>query len=427
MQGHGWRRLGKGWLLVLGAAACAPRGGVQPSVAPAPDFGVAPRVTLTLVRPGIEVLLTDSITLVRGRRVGFVTNLAAVDREGVGGIDRLRAAGVNLVALFGPEHGLAATAAPGEKVASAVDSATRTPIYSLYGANVRPTPAMLANVDLLLVDLPDVGARYFTYRATTVEGMIAAAPLGIPVVILDRPNPIGGAMQGAILDTAFISMVGRLAVPMRHGLTLGEQARLAARDLGIAVDLRVVPAAGWRRSTAFEGTGLPFRAPSPNLKDVDALFHYTGTCLFEGTALSVGRGTDLPFHMVGAPWLDTTAVLRLMRQARLPGVAFEGTRFTPINPGDGKFAGTSVVGIRLRIVDRATYDPTRTAVHLLAAVQQVHPTEAKIGGSFDRLAGGRTLREALLRGDDPEEIVASWRPGLRAFRDRVEGLLLYPR
>lgn len=427
MQGHGWCALGKGWWLLLGLSACAPRGGAGPTVSPAPTFVRAPRVTLTLVRPGIEVLLRDSIGLVRGRRVGFVTNVAAVDAEGVGGIDRLRAAGVNLVALFGPEHGLAATAAPGEKVASAVDSATRIPIYSLYGANVRPTAAMLTDVEILLVDLPDVGARYFTYLATTVEVMLAAAPLGIPVVILDRPNPLGGAMQGAILDTAFTSMVGRLAVPMRHGLTLAEQARLAVRDLGIAIDLRVVPALGWRRSTAFEGTGLPFRAPSPNLKDVDALFHYTGTCLFEGTALSVGRGTDLPFHMIGAPWLDTTAVLRLMRKAGLPGIAFEGTRFTPLNPGDGKFAHTSVVGIRLRIVDRATYDPTRTAVHLLAAVQAVHPAETKMGGSFDRLAGGRTLREALLRGEDPEAIVAAWRPGLKVFRERVAGLLLYPR
>jgi uncharacterized protein YbbC (DUF1343 family) len=427
MQDHGWFRLGKGWLLLLGVSACAPRAGVRPAATPTPTFAAAPRVSLPLVRPGIEVLLEDSLALVRGRRVGLVTNLAAVDRNGVGDIERLRQAGVNLVALFGPEHGLAATAAPGQKVASAVDSVTRIPIYSLYGANVRPTPAMLADIDVLLVDLPDVGARYFTYLATTVEVMLAAAPLGIPVVVLDRPNPIGGAMQGTILDTAFTSMVGRLAVPMRHGLTLGEQARLAARDLGIAVDLRVVPADGWRRSIAFEGTGLPFRAPSPNLKDVDALFHYTGTCLFEGTALSVGRGTDLPFHMIGAPWLDTTTVLRRLRQARLPGVAFEGTRFTPINPGDGKFPNVSVVGIRLRIVDRATYDPTRTAVHLLATLQAVHPTEVKIGGSFDRLAGGKGLREALLRGDDPDDIVARWRPGLAAFRDRVAGLLLYPR
>lgn len=430
MQGHGGSRLGKGWmLLLLGVSACAPRGAPAPRVSPispAPTFVGAPRVTVTLVRPGIEVLLTDSIAMLRGRRVGFVTNLAAVDADGVSAIARLRSAGVNLVALFGPEHGLAATAGPGEKVASAVDSATQTPIYSLYGQNVRPTPAMLAGIDLLLVDLPDVGSRYYTYLATTVEVMRAAGPLGIPVVILDRPNPLGGVAQGNILDTAYASMVGRLAVPMRHGLTLAEEARLARHDLGIEVDLRVVPVDGWRRALAFESTGLPFRAPSPNLRDVDALFHYAGTCLFEGTALSVGRGTDLPFHVIGAPWLDTAAVLARIRRDRLPGVAFEGTQFTPIAPGDGKFARTPVVGIRLRIVDRATYDPTRTAIHLLAAVRAVHPAEVRIGGSFDRLAGGPSLRDALLRGDDPDAIVASWRPGLAAYRARVAGFQLYP-
>ena len=429
MQGHGGSRLGKGWMLLLGVSACAPRG-ARPSVSPAPTaapfFVGAPRVAVTLVRPGIEVLLTDSIAVVRGRRVGFVTNLAAVDADGVSAIARLRSAGVQLVALFGPEHGLAATAGPGENVASAVDSATRTPIYSLYGLNVRPTPAMLAGIDLLLVDLPDVGSRYYTYLATTVEVMRAAGPLGIPVVILDRPNPLGGIAQGNMLDTAYASMVGRLAVPMRHGLTLAEEARLARHDLGIDVDLRVVPVDGWRRGLAFESTGLPFRAPSPNLRDVDALFHYAGTCLFEGTALSVGRGTDLPFHVIGAPWLDTTAVLARIRRDKLPGVAFEGTQFTPIAPGDGKFARTPVVGIRLRIVNRATYDPTRTAVHLLAAVQAVHPNEVRIGGSFDRLAGGPTLREALLRGEDPEEIVAAWRPALATYRARVAAFQLYP-
>ncbi len=378
-----------------------------------------------VIRPGIEVLLTDSMHLVANRRVGFVTNLAAVDRDGVSAIARLRGAGVQLVALFGPEHGLAATAAPGEKVASGVDSATRLPIYSLYGATVRPTPEMLAGLDVILVDLPDVGTRYYTYLGTTVEVMLAAAEAGIPVVILDRPNPIGGAIQGNVLDPQYASLVGRLAVPMRHGLTLGEEALLARADLGIDVTLSVVPADGWDRELWFEQTELPFRAPSPNLKDVDALFHYPGTCLFEGTALSVGRGTDLPFHQIGAPWLDTTAVLARVRAAALPGVSFEGTRFRPRQPGDGKFAGVSVVGIRLRITDRGSYDPTVTAVHLLAAVQAVHPDQIRLGGIFDKLAGGPTLRERLRAGEAPAALVAGWAPALAAYRDRVGAYLLY--
>lgn len=421
MQGHGqgaYRlRVNVVLLAVLTTAGC--------SVGGRGALAAETRPAQRVIRPGIEVLLSDSMHLVANRRVGFVTNLAAVDREGESAIARLRGAGVRLVALFGPEHGLAATAAPGEKVASAVDSATRIPIYSLYGATVRPTPEMLAGLDVILVDLPDVGTRYYTYLGTTVEVMLAAAEAGIPVVILDRPNPIGGAIQGNVLDPRHASLVGRLAVPMRHGLTLGEEALLARHDLEIEVPLSVVPADGWEREFWFEQTELPFRAPSPNLRDVDALFHYPGTCLFEGTALSVGRGTDLPFHQVGAPWLDTAAVLARVRSAGLPGVTFEGTRFRPVKPGDGKFAGVSVLGIRLRITDRAQYDPTVTAVHLLAAVRAVHPDQIRLGGIFDKLAGGPTLRERLLEGGPAEAIVAGWLPALAAYRERVRPFLLY--
>ncbi|MEP6591500.1 MAG: DUF1343 domain-containing protein [Gemmatimonadota bacterium] len=383
---------------------------------------IAPRHT---VRPGLEVLLTDSMRLVAGKRVGFVTNLAAVDSRGVGAIERLRSAGVRVVALFGPEHGLSATAAPGEKVSASIDAANNIPIYSLYGTTVAPTQEMLRGIDVLLVDLPDVGARYYTYLATTVHVMQSAAKENIPVVILDRPNPIGGAVQGNLLDTAWVSMVGRLAVPMRHGMTLGEESRLARSDLAIPVELHVVPVDGWRRDMLFPETGLPFRAPSPNLKDVESLFHYPGTCLFEGTALSVGRGSEAPFSQVGAPWLDTTAVLTLLRAAHLPGVRFRGVVFTPIMPGDRKFADTTVQGIRLELTDPVRYDPTRTAVYLLAAVRAVHPERIRIGGSFDRLAGGPALRTALLRGDSPDAIVAGWAAGEAAFRARAVPFLLY--
>ncbi len=414
MQGHS-RFVRRGWVVaVLLLPACARSGPLAQGTASG-----------ARVHPGLEVLLSDSMALVTGKRVGLVTNLAAVDSKGIGAIPRLRAAGVRLVALFGPEHGLSASAAPGERVASSVDSAHNIPIYSLYGATAAPTAAMLQGIDVLLVDLPDVGARYYTYAATTVHVMQAAAAHHIPVVILDRPNPIGGAMQGNILDTAYASMVGRLAVPMRHGLTSGEEARLARKDLGIPVELHVIPVTGWRRSVTFEMTGLPFRAPSPNLKDVESLFHYPGTCLFEGTALSVGRGSDAPFSQVGAPWLDTVAVLARIRAEQLPGVTFRGVTFTPRAPGDRKFADTAVVGIRLVMTDAARYDPTRTAVYLLAAIRAVHPDRIRIGGSFDRLAGGPALRIGLLRGDPPARIVASWSPGEAAYRERVKPLLLY--
>jgi uncharacterized protein YbbC (DUF1343 family) len=378
------------------------------------------------VRPGIEVLLADSAGLVRDRRVGLVTNQSGVDASGVSDVVRLRAAGVRLVALFSPEHGFRGAADPGAAIASSVDSATGLPIYSLYGRTSAPTDEMLAGIDVLLVDLQDAGARYYTYLTTTVDVMQAAGPKGIPVVVLDRPNPIGGAVQGNVLEEAHITPVGRLAVPMRHGLTLGEQARLARADLSLTADLVVVPVAGWRRSIAFDQTGLPFIPPSPNLRTLESLFHYPGLCLFEGTNLSVGRGSDAPFEQIGAPWLDTAAVLGSIRKAGLPGVRAHGVAFTPRRPGDGKYSDTLVTGVRLEVTDRSTYDPTATAVHLLAAVRGRHPREfGWIPRHFDRLAGTTSLRTAIAAGADPAAIVRSWEPARRAYLERRKAVLLY--
>ncbi|HEU4588679.1 MAG TPA: DUF1343 domain-containing protein [Gemmatimonadales bacterium] len=385
-----------------------------------------PRAGASAARPGIDVLLADSAQLVRGRRVGLVTNQTGVDAQGATDVARLLAAGVQVVALFSPEHGFRGTAAPGEAVASSIDSATGLPIYSLYGRTSAPSDSMLAGVDVMLVDLQDVGARYFTYLNTTVDVMRAAGRRGVPVVVLDRPNPIGGAVQGNVLDPRYASSIGRLAVPMRHGLTLGELARLARADLQLDVQLTIVPASGWTRAMAFDATGLPFVPPSPNLKSLDALFHYPGTCLFEGTALSVGRGSDAPFEQIGAPWLDTTAVLARLRRAAVPGVRFESTAFTPRRPGDGRFADTLVAGIRLVLTDRASYDPTATAVRLLAAILAVHGDRIGwIPAHFDRLAGGPTLRDALRAGVPPDSIVAGWAPARAAFERRSAAVRIY--
>jgi uncharacterized protein YbbC (DUF1343 family) len=342
--------------------------------------------TTATIRPGIEVLLSDSMQLVRGRRVGLVTNQAGVDSRGVSDVDRLRAADVTLVALFSPEHGFRGTAAPGAEVASGTDSATGLPIYSLYGANTAPTDSMLSGVDVLLVDLQDAGARYYTYLFTVVEVMRSAARHGTTVIVLDRPNPIGGAVQGNVLDTAFRSPVGMLAIPMRHGMTLGELALLAKHDLGLGTDLRVVPMRGWKRSMYFDETGLPFIPPSPNLKTVEALIHYPGTCLFEGTTLSVGRGTDHPFEQVGAPWVDTVQVLTRMRAESLPGVAFQAVSFTPHQPGDGKYADTALVGIRLKVTDRNSYNPIVTAIALMATLDQRQKSPGSEGAVFPQNA-----------------------------------------
>ncbi len=355
----------------------------------------------------------------RGRRVGLVANQSSVDRAGVSDVDRLLGAGITLVALFSPEHGFRGTADPGEGVSSSTDSATGLPIYSLYGKTWAPTDSMLAGVDLLLVDLQDAGARYFTYLWTTTEVMRSAARRGIPVVVLDRPNPIGGAVEGNVLDTAFRSAVGLLAIPMRHGMTLGELARLAQHDLGLTADLRVVPVSGWRRSQYFDATGLPFIPPSPNLRSLESLIHYPGLCLFEGTNLSVGRGTDHPFEQIGAPWLDTTAVLGALRAAELPGVSFSGVQFTPVRPGDGKYADTLLTGIRFQVTDRSLYDPTSTAVALL---RLLGPRLGFTPRQFDRLAGdGGALRASLQGGSPPD-----WTGARRLFLTRRHPFLIYP-
>jgi len=379
------------------------------------------------VRPGIEVLLTDSLGLVRDRRVGLVTNQTGVDADGTSDVERLRTAGVRLVALFSPEHGFRGAADPGATIASTVDSATGLPIYSLYGRVSAPTPEMLRGIEVMLVDLQDAGARYYTYLATTVEVMKAAGAAGIRVVVLDRPDPIGGLVQGNVLRPERITNVGRLEVAMRHGMTLGELARLARDDLKLDVDLTVVPVAGWRRSQPIDHTGLPFVPPSPNLRTVESLFHYPGLCLFEGTNLSVGRGSGAPFEQVGAPWLDTAAVLRVVRAAALPGVGFSGVAFRPGRPGDGKYADTTLSGIRLTVTDRATYDPTATAVHLLAAIRHRHSAEfAWIPAHFDRLAGDTALRAAIDAGTDPRTIVAGWTAERQRFLTRRRAALLYP-
>ena len=402
------------WLVLWGwSAGCAAGAGTGASPAG--------------VRPGIDVLLADSLHLVRNRRIGLVTNQAGVDAQGISDVARLQGAGVRIVALFSPEHGFRGAADPGAAIASSVDSATGLPIYSLYGRSSAPTDAMLRDIDVMLVDLQDAGARYYTYLATTVEVMKAAARVSVPVMVLDRPNPIGGVVQGNVLEPEFISMVGRLAMPMRHGMTLGELARLAAADLGLSTSLTVVPVAGWRRPQALDETGLPFIPPSPNLKSIESLFHYPGVCLFEGTNLSVGRGTDAPFEQVGAPGLDTTAVLAAIREAKLPGVRFRGVEFTPRRPGEGKFADTLVTGIRLEVTDRSTYDPTATAVYLLVAVRALYGDRfAWIPAHFDRLAGTRALRTAVEAGKAPRVILESWKPALNRFVKRRQPFLLYP-
>jgi uncharacterized protein YbbC (DUF1343 family) len=382
------------------------------------------------------VLLSDSLHLVRGKRVGLVTNHTGVSSrfpQGApdsvrSGVDILHAhPALDLVALFSPEHGLSGAIEAGVRVESGRHPTTGLPIYSLYTEARGPLPHMLEGVDVLLFDIQDVGARYYTYVYTMAYSMQAAGQAGIPFVVLDRPNPIGGELvQGNVLDTAFASFVGMYPVPMRHGMTPGELARLYRGAFGVEVDLHVVPVAGWRRALWYDQTGLAWTAPSPNMPSLESATHYPGTCLFEGTNLSVGRGSERPFQWIGAPWLDGPALAERLNAYGLPGVRFDAATFTPQNPGDAKWPGTAVHGVRFVATDRSVYDPTRAAVAALVEARRMSGDRWQWNVQhFDRLAGTDQLRRMIEEGLSAQEITDSWEAPHDEFLRVRERYLIY--
>ncbi|WP_425154255.1 exo-beta-N-acetylmuramidase NamZ family protein [Candidatus Palauibacter sp.] len=385
------------------------------------------------VRPGVEVLLADSSHLIDGRRVGLITNRSGVGRDGTSSIDLLHQyEGAELVALFAPEHGIRGTEVGGAAIDDETDAATGLPVYSLYGETLAPTPEMLAGIDVLAFDLQDIGARYYTYVSTMARAMTAAGHARVPLIVLDRPNPIGGLVQGPVLDPAFASFVGLYPVPVRHGLTAGELARLYRGEFDVEVELHVVPADGWSADRWFDDTELPWIAPSPNMPSIESAAHYPGTCLFEGTNISVGRGTDAAFQLLGAPWLDGEAWAAGIREhagaAGLPGVEISAATFTPESPGDRKFAGETVSGIRLTVTDRSVYDPVRTAVAALLVARRLSGSQwSWREAHFDRLAGSDRLRLAIERGATLDDIASAWAASVAAFETLARPYLIYPR
>jgi uncharacterized protein YbbC (DUF1343 family) len=420
--------------LALAAPACAPSddGHSLPGAsADTPDS-----LASGPVRAGIDVLLTDSLDLVAGKRVGLITNqtglgtIRSADGEDsvVSTVELLHQhPDLDLVALYSPEHGIAGEIREGEKIASGRHEESGLPIYSLYGATEEPLPEMLEGVDVLLFDIQDVGARYYTYVWTMALAMGAAAAAEIPFVVLDRPDPIGGALvQGNVLDSAFASFIGLHPVPMRHGMTVGEMARLVRAQWVPGVELSVVPMSGWRRSMWFEETALPWVAPSPNMPSVESATHYPGTCLFEGTNLSVGRGTDRAFQWVGAPWLDGPTLAEALNAYELPGVRFEPATFFPNRPSDGKWPSTEVYGVRFVMTDPSVYDPTRAAVAALVEAKRMSGDRWQWNAAhIDRLAGTDALRKGIDAGQGLEELTAGWPAQLEAFERLRRPNLLY--
>jgi uncharacterized protein YbbC (DUF1343 family) len=381
------------------------------------------------VVPGITVLVTDSIHLIRGKRVGLITNHTGRDAAGVSSIDLLaKAPGVRLTALFGPEHGLRGLAQAGEKVASSVDSATGIPIFSLYGNTKVPTPEMLRNVDILVYDIQDVGSRTYTYAWTMALSAEAAGKAGIPFIVCDRPVPIrGDVVAGGVLDTAYRSFVGQYPVALRYGLTPAELLRHLVRTQQVKARVLIAPMQGWTRSMWYDETGLPWVVPSPNLKTLDAALLYTGTVFVEGTNLSEGRGTDAPFQLVGAPWLTDAGEIAavLAKEPAMAGVRLDSVMRT-IAPGQ-KHAGLTIPMIRITVTDRNIVDPVSVGMVLLSVIKLQHPKELVLRNRFmDQLAGDTSLRLALEENSMTRMLGAleAWRASARRFSDesRVDQL-----
>jgi len=387
--------------------------------------GITRRVSAS-VRPGIETFLAHVPQQLRGKRVGLITNNTGIDRSRTPDIDLIaNHKDLKLVALLAPEHGIRGTVEAGETIVDEIDTKTGVPIYSLYLSEDRgPTPVMLKDVDVLVYDLQEVGGRTWTYVSTMALAMQAAKKKGIPFVVLDRPNPIGGEIvEGALLDPKFKSFVGMYPIPARHGMTVGELATLFNRKFGIGANLIVARVENWRRSEWFDETGLPWVNPSPNLRSFAALMNYPGSVYFEGTNLSEGRGTDRPFEQIGAPWLKADEVARVMNECHLPGIRFEAITMS-VSPTAAKHKGLTIPAIRFAVTDRRAYRPVRTSLLLIDEIRRRHPGDFAWTTTIDRLTGSDKVRLAIESGQ-LQPLLEEWDREAAQFRKGSKPFLLY--
>jgi uncharacterized protein YbbC (DUF1343 family) len=383
----------------------------------------APPVTV-----GLERLSSDSRSPLWGLRVGLLCHAASVAADGRHAIDLIGGAGARIVRLFGPEHGVRGQAAAGEKVASGVDRASGIAVVSLYGERSKPTREDLSGLDALVIDLQDAGVRFYTYASTMLLCLEAAAEAGLEVIVLDRPNPLGGTrVEGPERDPAMPqSMVSRAPGPLVHGLTLGEMARLADARRGGSAVVSVVAMAGWTRAMTWAQTGQRWVNPSPNLRSPEAALAYPGTCLVEATNASEGRGTDAPFLLVGAPFVKPDA---LARDAATPGFVLEPAAFTPrASPAAPvpKLQGQACRGVRVRVTDAAAASPWALGLRLLVALRrQAGFAWVREGAWLDTLTGTKAVRAAIERGDSIDAMLAAEAPGIARWRRERTASLIY--
>lgn len=372
------------------------------------------------VLTGIDVLERDGFARFAGKKIALVTNRSAVDRKGQRTLDVLRAGGVNIVALLAPEHGLDATA--DELVPSGIDAKTNLPIKSLYGADrKKPNAADLAGADTIVFDLQDAGARFYTYETTLGLVLESAKELGLPVVVLDRPNPVGGRIEGPLLDAGRTSFTAYHRTPIRHGMTVGELARLFDGERAHGANLEIVKMVDYRREMLFHDTTLGWVAPSPNLRTDLAALLYPGVALVEGTNVSVGRGTSTPFELVGAPFVDGEALAKRLKEHELPGVVFRPTRFTP---SSSTHAGAACGGVAITITEPEKVAPVRLGVALALSLRALYPGAWRRAKLLDIVGNDATVK-AIERGAPLDSIALSWADDERAFDARRKAYLLY--
>ena len=372
-------------------------------------------------KTGIDVLEDEQFAPLRGKRIGLITNQTGVDANGRRTIDLLaHAEGVQLAAILSPEHGLAGQA--DERVPSATDAATGLPVFSLYGETRRPTEQMLKSLDALVFDVQDAGVRFYTYTTTMAYAMEEAAKRHIAFFVLDRPDPLDGvSIEGPILDRDKLSFTGYFSMPVRYAMTPGELAQMFNAENKIGADLHVISMKDWHRADRFEATGLTWIPPSPNLRSLNAALLYPGIEILQAGGISVGRGTDAPFEVFGAPWIEPVAMADALNRRFIPGVRFVPTRFTP---AAGLYAGQLCGGISVVITDRASLNSMLMGLEIAAMLHKMYPANFQLEKTNELLGSSATI-ERLKRGDAPSRIVLYWAPELDAFRKMREKYLLY--
>ncbi|MBI3787794.1 MAG: DUF1343 domain-containing protein [Ignavibacteriales bacterium] len=388
------------------------------------------------VKAGADMLFEKYFHLIEGKNIGLVTNHSAMLSNGKHLADALSEdKRTKLIALFGPEHGIRGDAPAGKTIQSDKDEKTGLPAYSLYGKINKPTDEMLKGIDVLLFDIFDVGVRFYTYESTLSLAMEAAAEKGIPYIVLDRPNPIRGTwVEGFIREDSLKSFVGLHPITAAHGLTMGELAEMINNEgwlkAGVKAKLTVIKAEGWKRDMWYDQTGLKWVKPSPNIPTLNAAIVYPGTCFFEGTNLSEGRGTERPFEYIGAPYVDGKKLADELNGFNLKGVTFEPVQFTPKDiagaASNPKHKGFLCGGVFVHITDRNSYEPVKTGVYMICAVKKLFPNEFKWRGTYlNKLSGSAKTRLSIDAGESPETIAKMWNDDVQKFIKLRGKYLLY--